>query len=48
MFSCLGAYRCVLDRLSSLDSMAAKGAQVRYWVKWVEEGEVSSAFSFLA
>ena len=44
---CMGAYRSVLDRLSGLDSTAAKGAQVRSRVKWVEEGEVSSAF-FLA
>ena len=46
LVSCMGAYRSVLDRLSSLDSTAAKGAQVRSRVKWVEEGEVSSAFFF--
>ena len=48
LVSCMGAYRSVLDRLSSLDSTAAKGAQVRSRVKWVEEGEVSSAFFFPA
>ena len=46
LVSCMGAYRSVLDRLFSLDSTAAKGAQVRSRVKWVEEGEVSSAFFF--
>ena len=46
LVSCMGAYRSVLDRLSSLDSTTAKGAQVRSRVKWVEEGEVSSAFFF--
>ena len=44
--SCLGAYRSVLDRLSGLDSTAAKGVQVRSRVRWVEEGEVSSSFFF--
>ena len=48
LVSCMGAYRSVLYRLSSLDSMAAKGAQVRSRVKCVEEGEVSSAFFFPA
>ena len=48
LFSCLGAYRSVLDRLFGLESTAAKGAQVRSQVKWVEEGEVSSAFFFPA
>ena len=48
LVSCLGAYRSVLDRLSGLDSTAAKGAQVRSRVKWVEESEVSSAFFFPA
>ena len=44
LVSCLGAYRSVLDRLSGLDSTAAKGAQVRSQVNRVEEFEVSSAF----
>ena len=48
LVSCMGAYLSVLDRLSGLDSTAAKGAQVRSRVKWVEEGEVSSAFFFPA
>ena len=46
LVSCMGAYRSVLDRLSGLDSTTAKGAQVRSRVKWIEEGEVSSAFFF--
>ena len=33
LVSCMGAYRSVLDRLSSLDSTSAKGAQVRTRVK---------------
>ena len=44
MVSCLGPYQAVLGRLAKLDMEAAKGAQVRSRVKWVEEGEVSSAF----
>ena len=46
LVSCMGAYWSVLHRLSGLDSTAAKGAQVRSRVKWIEEGEVSSAFFF--
>ena len=46
LVSCLRAYRSVLDRLSGLDSTAAKGAKVRPRARWVEEGEVSSSFFF--
>ena len=46
LVSCLRAYRSVLDRLSGLDSTAAKGAKVRSRARWVEEGEVSSSFFF--
>ena len=42
--SCLGPYRSVLEQLSKWDIEAAKGAQVRSRVRWVEDGEVSSAF----
>ena len=44
--SCLGPYRSVLEQLSRWDIDKAKGAQVRSQVRWVEEGEVSSAFFF--
>ena len=44
--SCLGPYRSVLEQLSKWDIEAAKGAQVRSWVRWVEDREVSSAFFF--
>ena len=44
MVSCLGPYQAILGHLAQLDMEAAKGAQVRSRVKWVEEGEVSSAF----
>ena len=39
-------YRSVLSRLKDLDLQAARGAQVRTRVKWVEEGESSSSFFF--
>ena len=44
MTSCLGPYQSVLGRLAQMDLEAARGAQVRSRIKWVEEGEVSSAF----
>ena len=42
--SCLGPYHSALSELANLDSLAAKGAQVRSRVKWVEERETSSAY----
>jgi len=44
--SCLGPYHSALSELANLDSWAAKGAQVRSRIKWVEEGETSSAYFF--
>ena len=44
MTSCLEPYQSVLSQLAQLDLEAARGAQVRSRIKWVEEGEVSSAF----
>ena len=44
MTSCLGPYQSTLSKLAQLDLEAVRGAQVRSRVKWVEEGEVSSAF----
>ena len=44
MTSCLSPYQSVLSKLAHLDLETARGAQVRSCVKWVEEGEVSSAF----
>ena len=44
--SCLGPYHSALSDLVNLDSQAAKGVQVHSWVKWVEEGETSSAYFF--
>ena len=46
MLSVLGAYRSVLNQISAFDSEAARGAQVRSRVRWVEEGETSSAYFF--
>ena len=43
MTSCLEPYQSVLSQLAQLDLEAARGAQVRSRIKWVEEGEVSSA-----
>lgn len=44
--SCLGPYHSALAELAELDSLAAKGAQVRSRIKWAEEGETSSAYFF--
>ena len=43
MTSCLDLYQSVLGRLEQMDLEAARGAQVRSRIKWVEE-EVSSVF----
>ena len=42
--SCVGQYRSALKTLASLDCEAAKGAQVRFRIRWVEEGESSSSY----
>ena len=44
--SYLGLYHSALSELANLDSWAAKGAEVRPWIKWVEEGETSSVYFF--
>ena len=44
--SCLGAYQSTLAELSKFELQAARGAQVRSRMRWVEEGERSSAFFF--
>ena len=44
--SCLGPYRSTLAELSRFDLEAACGAQVRSRVRWVEEGERSTAYFF--
>lgn len=44
--SCLDPYHSALSELAALDSRAAKGAQVRSRVRWVEEGESSTAYFF--
>jgi len=44
--SCLAPYHGVLSQLAKLDSEAAKGAQVRSRIRWVEEDETSSAYFF--
>ena len=46
MLSCLEACKSVLELLAALDLEAAKGAQVRSHIHWIEEGELSSAFFF--
>ena len=45
--SCLGPYQSTLAELARFDLEVACGAQVRSKVKWVEEGEKSSAYFFL-
>ena len=44
--SCLAPYYGVLSQLAKIDLKAAKGAQIRSRVRWVEEGETSSAYFF--
>ena len=44
--SCLGPYQSTLAELAKFDLEAARGAQVRSRVRWVEEGEQSSAYFF--
>ena len=44
--SCIEVYHNVLAQISTLDSIAAKGSQVRSRVRWAEEGETSSSFFF--
>ena len=44
--SCLGPYRSVLNQLAQFDLQAARGAQIRSRIRWVEEGEMSSAYFF--
>jgi len=42
--SCIEVYQNALAQISSLDSIAAKGSQIRSRVRWAEEGETSSSF----
>ena len=44
--SCLAPYQGVLAQLAKFDLETAKGAQVRSRIRWVEEGETSSAYFF--
>jgi len=44
--SCRGPYQSTLAELSRFDLEAARGAQVRSRIRWVEEGEWSSAYFF--
>ena len=44
--SCLAPYHGVLSQLAKIDLDTARGAQVRSRIKWVEEGESSSAYFF--
>ena len=44
--SCLAPYHGVLSQLAKINLEAAKGAQIRSHVRWVEEGETSSAYFF--
>ena len=44
--SSIGPYHSVLEQLSRFDLEKAKGAQIRARIRWVEEGESSSAYFF--
>ena len=39
-------YQNVLSRVAEIDSVSARGSQVRSRIQWVEEGESSSSFFF--
>ena len=41
--SCVTPYQSALSTLAALDREAARGAQVRSRIRWVEEGETSFA-----
>lgn len=42
--SCIEVYQNVLAQISSLESLAAKGSQIRSRAHWAEEGETSFFF----
>ena len=44
--SCLAPHQGVLSELAKFDLEAAKGVQVSSRIRWVEEGETSSAYFF--
>ena len=44
--SCLAPYHGVLAQLAKMDLESARGAQVRSRIRWVEEGESSTAYFF--
>ena len=44
--SCLSPYRSALAELERLDCAEAEGARVRARIRWIEEGEASTAFFF--
>ena len=44
--SCVGPYHSAMAELAKFDLEAACGAQVRSRARWVEKGEISSAFLF--
>lgn len=44
--SCLGPYNSTLAEIAKFDLQVAQGAQVRSRVRWIEEGESSSAYFF--
>ena len=37
-------YHSTLNLLAEFDLAAAKGVQVRSWIRWVDEGETSSSY----
>ena len=46
ILSLVGAYQSVLQQLAGLDVEVAKGAQIRTWADWIEEGKSSSSYFF--
>ena len=44
--SCLGPYRSALAELRRMDVAEAEGARIRARIRWIEEGETSTAFFF--
>ncbi|PFX29488.1 Transposon TX1 uncharacterized 149 kDa protein [Stylophora pistillata] len=44
--SCVTPYQSALSTLAALDREVSRGAQVRFRIRWVEEGETSSSYFF--
>ena len=46
ILSLVGLYQLLLQQLAALDVEVVKGAQIRVWADWIEEGEPSRSYFF--